>query len=279
MICLHFSETWTSKADKHAHYYSRRGFKILTQIVDIKERKLQQLPTKIEIDQCKNYSQLDERFQLAKATHQVSIFTEGILAMEKTLLGVIQVDPRAILEDGLRKELVRQISLAMHNTLRFKKTENAPLQSHGAANRAFVTLCARISGFRRAIEYVQDYVDLAGLKMWQEELSRIMSYNVEQEQNKYLQKKVFDSASRFQSRAIPIPRFWPTKDEPTCSNFMGRTLASLLRMTEPQSTIYSPECGGWFTPDGQEVCGIGTFALLRKCIGISGLSGLDRLLR
>lgn len=30
--------------------------------------------------------------------------------MEKTLLGIIQVDPRKILEDGLRKELVRKIS-------------------------------------------------------------------------------------------------------------------------------------------------------------------------
>lgn len=52
---------------------------------------------------------MDERYELAKLTHQVSVFTEGILAMEKTLLGIIQVDPRAILEDGLRKELVRQI--------------------------------------------------------------------------------------------------------------------------------------------------------------------------
>lgn len=253
-------------------------FKILTQIVDIKERKLQQLPTKIEIDQCKNYSQLEERYALANATHQVSIFTEGILAMEKTLLGVIQIDPRAILEDGLRREIVRQISIAMHTTLKFTKTDNAPLASHHAANKAFGILAARIGGFRRAIEYVQDYVDLAGLKIWQEELSRIMCYNVEAETNKYLQKKIFDGQSRYQSRAIPIPRFLPTKDEPTCVNFMGRVLACLLRMTEPQSTIYSPECGGWFTSDGQEVCGIGTFALLRKCVGISGLAGLDRLL-
>lgn len=40
----------------------------------------------------------------------MSVFTEGILAMEKTLLGVIQVDPRKILEEGLRKELVRKVS-------------------------------------------------------------------------------------------------------------------------------------------------------------------------
>ncbi|RYG62181.1 hypothetical protein EON64_18090 [archaeon] len=37
----------------------------------------------------------------------MSVFTEGILVMEKTLLGVIQVDPKHILEEGMRRELVR----------------------------------------------------------------------------------------------------------------------------------------------------------------------------
>jgi WASH complex subunit strumpellin len=32
----------------------------------------------------KDYAQLDLRFELAKLTHQVSIFTEGVLVMEKT---------------------------------------------------------------------------------------------------------------------------------------------------------------------------------------------------
>jgi hypothetical protein len=44
-----------------------------------------------------------------QCTHSVSVFTEGILAMETTLLGVIQVDPRQILNDGIRKHLVMQV--------------------------------------------------------------------------------------------------------------------------------------------------------------------------
>ena len=50
-------------------------------------------------------------------THRISIFTEGILAMEKTLLGVIQVDPRQILNDGIRKYLVRQICSTLHQLI------------------------------------------------------------------------------------------------------------------------------------------------------------------
>ncbi len=45
------------------------------------------------------------------------------------------------------------------------------------------------------------------LKIWQEEFSRVMNYNTEQECNLYLKKKVNDQQSIFQSRAIPIPRF------------------------------------------------------------------------
>lgn len=38
-----------------------------------------------------------------------------------------------------------------------------------------------MDGFGRSVEYIQDYVDMAGLKMWQEELGRIVNCNIEQE--------------------------------------------------------------------------------------------------
>ena len=47
-----------------------------------------------------------------------------------------------------------------------------------------------MDGFRRSFEYVQDYVGIYGLKIWQEEVSRIISYTVEQESNSFLKHKV-----------------------------------------------------------------------------------------
>jgi len=47
-----------------------------------------------------------------------------------------------------------------------------------------------MDGFRRSFEYVQDYVGMYGLKIWQEEVSRIINYNVEQESNSFLKQKV-----------------------------------------------------------------------------------------
>ena len=141
-----------------------------------------------------------------------------------------------------------------------------------------------MDGFRRSIEYVQDYVDMAGLKMWQEELARIINYNIEQECNRYIKKKVLDHNSKYQSKVIPIPRFAvPGAKEhgvlnSDAVNFMGRVMNCLLALTDPSATVYAPEAIGWFSADGEEVCGIKTFATLLKGINVTGLAGLDRLL-
>lgn len=47
-----------------------------------------------------------------------------------------------------------------------------------------------MDGFHRSFEYIQDYVNIYGLKIWQEEVSRIINYNVEQECNNFLRTKV-----------------------------------------------------------------------------------------
>jgi len=48
----------------------------------------------------------------------------------------------------------------------------------------------RLDGLRASIEYIQDYINMYGLKIWQEELSRIINYYVEQESNLFLKKQV-----------------------------------------------------------------------------------------
>jgi len=39
--------------------------------------------------------------------------------MKTTLVGVIKVDPKQLLEDGIRKELVKQVEAALHHGLIF----------------------------------------------------------------------------------------------------------------------------------------------------------------
>ncbi len=56
---------------------------------------------------------------MAKLTHDISVFTEGILLMKTTKIGVIKVDSKQLLEDGIRKELVKQVAAALHSGLIF----------------------------------------------------------------------------------------------------------------------------------------------------------------
>lgn len=50
-----------------------------------------QVPTRLEKDRMKEYAQLDKRYQVAKLTHDISVFTEGVLMMKTTLVGIIKV--------------------------------------------------------------------------------------------------------------------------------------------------------------------------------------------
>jgi WASH complex subunit strumpellin len=67
---------------------------------------------------------------------------------------------------------------------------------------------------------------------------------------------------------------------------MGRIMSSMLALTDPTHTVYAPESSAWFEHSASdqkiqptiETCGIRTFALLEKSIGVFGLRGLDRLL-
>jgi WASH complex subunit strumpellin len=49
------------------------------------------------------YAQAESRYELAGKTYSISLFTEGILAMETTSVGIVKVEPHQLLEDGIRK--------------------------------------------------------------------------------------------------------------------------------------------------------------------------------
>ncbi|KYQ93508.1 hypothetical protein DLAC_06205 [Tieghemostelium lacteum] len=248
-------------------------FLILKQIIHMQTNTIQELPTKVDKEKLRDFAQLDQRYELAKATHSISVFTEGILAMETTLVGIVQVDPKQLLEDGIRKELVLQIAQAMDRTLVFQRNQKSQ-DGLELANK-LTELANILDGFRRSFQYIQDYVNIQGLRIWQEEFSRIVNYYVEQECNSFLKKKIYDRQSTYQSVAIPIPKF-PTVD-PQSINMIGRLARELLQQTNCKTTLYLNQIG-WFDPQNQkELVGVGTWSLLHQSVGIFGLTGLDKL--
>lgn len=122
----------------------------------------------------------------------------------------------------------------------------------------------------------QDYVNIYGLKIWQEEVSRIVNYNVEQECNSFLRQKVHDWQSVYQSKDIPIPRFPPVDGS---VNFIGRLAREVLRQTAPATTTYIEQKHAWYDDrTQQEIMQSGMFSSMHSAVGTFGLSGLDRLL-
>jgi len=138
------------------------------------------------------------------------------------------------------------------------------------------SLAGQLDGFRRSFQYIQDYVNIYGLKIWQEEFSRIVNYNVEQECNSFLKKKIYDWQSQYQSTAIPIPHF-PSQDDQSV-NFIGRLARELLLQTNFSETTYLDQMSAWYDERGVELVGIKTFTLLSSAVGVFGVTGLDKLL-
>ena len=65
-------------------------------------------------------------------------------------------------------------------------------QQQSELNGRLRMLGEKMDGYKRSFEYIQDYINIYGLKIWQEEVSRIINYNVEQECNSFLREKVFN---------------------------------------------------------------------------------------
>ncbi|XP_077866142.1 WASH complex subunit 5-like [Saccoglossus kowalevskii] len=248
-------------------------FGLLAQIIRLQTHSIKEVPTRLEKEKLREFAQLDQRYEVAKLTHSISVFTEGILMMKTTLVGIIKIDPKQLLEDGIRKELVRQVARALHEGLIFN-----PKAKVNELPPKLDALGARMDGFRISFEYIQDYVSIYGLKIWQEEVSRIINYNVEQECNSFLRTKVLDFQSVYQSTAIPIPRFPPVMGDSSV-NFIGRMAREILRMTDPRTTCYIEKRNTWYDfKTKQEVMTIKLFSKVQRSIGTYGLTGLDRLL-
>ncbi|XP_011832678.1 PREDICTED: WASH complex subunit strumpellin [Mandrillus leucophaeus] len=106
-------------------------FTSLLKIIKLQTHDIIEVPTRLDKDKLRDYAQLGPRYEVAKLTHAISIFTEGILMMKTTLVGIIKVDPKQLLEDGIRKELVKRVAFALHRGLIFNPRAKVPRDQNG----------------------------------------------------------------------------------------------------------------------------------------------------
>lgn len=184
------------EAKKVIHYYSLQlvafvrevlgivpvsVFAIIIQMSDLLDRRLQCLPARVQANKLITYAQLGDRYKLNMMAHEISVFADGILQMEKT---------HKLVDEGLRKELVSHVSGLLNNLLQFDFSANSETVSSmskhlTSAMKSLASLSERFEAFRMSLECVDDYLCMHGLKMWHEEMGRIINFNVEQEVRKY----------------------------------------------------------------------------------------------
>ena len=147
----------------------------------------------------------------------------------------------------------------------------------GELNSKINAIAKEMEGFRKSFEYIQDYINIPGLRLWQEEISRIINHAVEKEAAGFL-KNAGESYTQYQSFAVPIPEFAPLAGD-SSRTFMGRLVREILAVTEPGQSLYVESVGCWYSPRAphSEVLGQ-TFTLqLELALGIPGLAGVNRL--
>lgn len=254
-------------------------FSILARIIQLLTNVIKEFPTRLEKDKLREYAQFEERAKVAQLTNSIAVFTKGILMMKKTLVGVIELDPKQLLEDGIRKELVNHLANAYNLGLIFAPEKGK--SSVQVLQQKLQLLAKTIEGYRRSFEYIEDYLRVQGLRILLEESQRIINYNVEKECNCFMRNKVQEWQSRFQSQTIPIPNFLPLQgDASKSNNFIGRLAHEILRCTEPRGSIYLDLKCTWYekrAPHAELLAASGFFSVLREAMAPAGMVGLERI--
>lgn len=171
--------------------------------------------------------------------------------------------------------MVNRVGTALHKILMFNVKSKDRV---GDLVTKIETIGGAMEGFRKSFEYIQDYINIPGLRLWQEDISRIIKHAIEKEAAGFL-KGSGESYSQYQSIAVPIPEFPPIQGD-VSRTFMGRLTREILSVTEPGSSIFVESSGAWFTPrpPHNEILGPVFVQKLELAVGVAGLAGLNRLL-
>ena len=248
-------------------------FSLLDDVSNIFSSGFQEIPIKLVKNEIKNYAQNEKRYRLAKNVHLISVFTKGIFMMEKTLMGVIEVDPKVILEKGIRRELLSLLAKTFHIYIDFKANDKINI------DKKLNELIIKINSIRKSFLYIQDYININGSKMWCEEMHKLINYYVEIEANKFLSRKIKQkTALNDNMKEMAPPRFSPLKGSPESPTFLGRLTRYVLNLTNPKNAIFCPGNFSWYDKNNNEIFGIKTLNKIKLAIGIEGFQGFGKLL-
>lgn len=187
-----------------------------------------------------------------------------MLCLDKTLMGVIEIEPKEILIDGIRKELGKTLATMLHEGFIFinKKQNNMPTEE---LEHKLKALRDRVRGLKRSIEYIQDFLNVYGEKIWSEEMSRIIEFAVEKEATALVSRKYSTSLVEAQENYF-IPNFIPDNNDFT---FMGRVLRHITETIT--RGYYIDHLSSWYDANGTQIFGLRYVNYVQDYLGVTFL--------
>ena len=125
---------------------------------------------------------------------------------------------------------------------------------------------------KRSIEYIQDFLNVQGEKIWREEFARILHLAVEKEATRLVNKKY--TANIDSSEKQYIPDFEPVDEHDF--TFMGRLLTAILRSMG--KGFYLDQMSTWYSAQGEQTFGLRFINFLHENLGPQFLQALDKLI-
>lgn len=121
----------------------------------------------------------------------------------------------------------------------------------GDFGEKFARLKDNFVGLKRSIEYIEDFLNVQGEKIWREELTRIIQKSVDKEAVRLVSKRI---AADIDSNdgADYVPDFEPVDEND--ATFMGRLLRQITRSLD--KGFYLDSQSTWYTYEGKQLFGL-----------------------
>lgn len=255
------------------------------------------MPSRISLDSLRDYIAPEERFQLIELTFKISHYSQAVMLMENTNIGLVRIKARQLLEGGIRRALAQRISNSIERIIQIDDI-NKYLES-GSLKRVSSLLLERlqkltqiINGYRCSFEYIQDYLSINGLLMCQEELRNTIRASIEPASLAMIEvatnlslkgatNRPCDSRplQQLEFERLFEPALTTYGSQEIRRSFMVRLIEIILEITDPRLTIYDEQTSAWYEQKSphDQVVDLKVFELTASGLGVAGLNGLDRL--
>ncbi|EYB91544.1 hypothetical protein Y032_0204g1866 [Ancylostoma ceylanicum] len=192
----------------------------------------------------------DENFCLAEATYTISNLSLGVSRMALKKVGIVSINPKELLEEGIRRELALELPPLLTSLDKVSLLEDV-----------LSNLTDNLQLFRRAFIYMCEHVDINGHDMWREEVDSL----VRQMANDLKERKLPNTPKSSKS-GTPVPA-------------LAHIFNLLLKHSDPYTNRYFENSMTWReVKTNKDVLTSRTIDLIESWIPSSAINSLRSIL-